>query len=289
MRRFFLACLICFTHVLSVCAVEPTKDSIAIGIPRSIFRDIPPALLSFANQPFLDLMKAQTGYKGSVKNDPEAMTLAKELAEGKLDLVVFLGHEFAWAKEKYPDLTPLVVATPRPKELRAYVLVRQDSKITQFPELKGQKIALPKTSRDLAKLYFEKKLAENDISTASFGEIVKADTVENALHMVVDGEADATFVDHASWNYYQKLHPGRSSSLKELSKSDPFPPTVIAYKKGSLDEATLKKLRDGLLTSHENKKGQILMQTIKLEKFDPVPEKYTDMIKECLKQYPTPK
>ncbi len=289
MRRALFACSVLLTQVLVASAAEPTKESVAIGIPRSIFRDIPPALLTFANQPFLDLMKTQTGLKGTVKNDPDAMTLAKDLDDKKLDLVVFLGHEYAWAKAKYPTLEALVVATPRPKEIRAYVLVRQDSKLTQITDLKGQKVAVPKTSRDQAKLFFDKKLAENDISTASFGESIKADTVENALHMVVDGDADATFVDHASWNYFQKLHPGRSSNLKELAKSDLFPPTVIAYKKGSLDEATLKKLRDGLLTAHDTKKGQILMQTIKLEKFDTVPEKYNDTLKECLKQYPAPK
>ena len=38
-----------------------------------------------------------------------------------------------------------------------------------------------------------------------------------------------------SQNYFQKLYPGASQNLRILARSDVFPPTVVAYKKGALE------------------------------------------------------
>ena len=113
------------------------KPSVRVGIPRSIFRDIPPALLTFADLPFKDLMKTQTGFDGDVINDAEALNIARDIDAGKVQLGVFLGHEFAWAQQKYPDLEPLVCSVPRPKEIQAFLLVRHDCKADHLGEMKG--------------------------------------------------------------------------------------------------------------------------------------------------------
>src|SRR5439155_4197512 len=64
------------------------KDVYRIGIPKSAFRDVPPALLSFAGMPFKDLMKSQTGLDGEVILDPDAMNIARQMDSGKLQLGV---------------------------------------------------------------------------------------------------------------------------------------------------------------------------------------------------------
>jgi ABC-type phosphate/phosphonate transport system substrate-binding protein len=105
---------------------------------------------------------------------------------------------------------------------------------------------------------------------------------------VIEGDADVTVADQAAWNYFQKLYPGASENLRVLSKSEIFPPTVIAFKSGSLDDAVIKKVREGLLTAHETSKVAKLLNLIKVEKFDEVPAGYQESLKACLKAYPTP-
>lgn len=267
-------------------AAEP--ETMRIGIPRSIFRDVPPALLSFANQPFKDLMKVQTGFTGEIMNDPDALKIAKEIHDGKLQLGVFLGHEFAWAKLKYPELEPLVIAVPKPREVQAFLLVRHDCKATNLGDLKGAKIVQASTLRDHAKLFLEKRQAD-ELAGGTLCTVEKTATVHDAIHKVIDGDADITVADLGAWNYFQKLYPGPAQNLKVLSKSDVFPSTVIAYKKNALSEATTKKLRDGLLSAHENTKGATMMRTIKMEKFEAVPTTYMDSLKPVQKEYPAPK
>jgi ABC-type phosphate/phosphonate transport system substrate-binding protein len=263
------------------------KDVYKIGIPRSIFRDVPPALLAFAGQPLKDLMKTQGGIEGDVVNAADAMSVARDIDAGKLHLGVFFGHEFAQAKDKYPKLEAIVCTAPRPREVQAFLIVRWDCEAKSFADMKGTKLAIANKSRDHARLFLAKKQAE-ELGGESNCTTEKCDTVHDAIEKVLEGEADVTVVDAAAWNYFQKLYPGRSKNLRELARSDVFPPTVIAYKTGSLDEAVVKSLREGLLTAHENAKAARLMNLIRIDRFDSVPENYDESLKACLKAYPTP-
>jgi ABC-type phosphate/phosphonate transport system substrate-binding protein len=258
-----------------------------VGIPRSAFRDLPPAMVAVAGEPFKVLMKAQTGLDGEVVVDPDALGVARQLDAGKLQMGVFLGHEFAWAKEKYPALEAMVVTVPRPREIQAILLVRWDCKATTLGDLKGSKLVVAKNVRDHARLYLDRKKAE-DMGGGEFCSTEKADNVHDAIHKVIAEEADLTVADGAAWNYFQKLYPGASQNLKVLARSDVFPPTVVAYRTGALDEATMKTLRTGLLTAHEASKGARLLNMIKVEKFEEVPAGYDDMLKACRKAYPAP-
>jgi ABC-type phosphate/phosphonate transport system substrate-binding protein len=260
---------------------------IKVGIPKSAFRDVPPALLSVAGDAFKDLMKSQTGLDGEVGLDADALKIARQLDEGRLQLGVFLGHEFAWAKDKYPALEPLVCTVPRPRDVQAFLLVRWDCKATTLAEMKGTKLVLAKNGRDHVRLFLERKKTE-DMADGGFEAIEKAETVHDAIHKVIEGDADLTVADGASWNYFQKLYPGASQNLKVLAKSDVFPPTVVAYRKGTLSDATLQTIRSGLLTAHEGSKGAKLMNLIKLDRFEEVPAGYDDMLNSCRKAYPTP-
>jgi ABC-type phosphate/phosphonate transport system substrate-binding protein len=263
------------------------KEVYRIGIPKSAFRDVPPSLLSFAGMPFKDLMKSQTGLDGDVVLEPDALEIARMLESGKLQLGVFLGHEFAWVRDKHPTLEPIVCTVPRPKEIQAFLLVRYDNKAQTLADLRGCKLALATTTRDHARLFLDKKRT-TEMTGGAFCSTEKAPTVHDAINKVIEGDADVTVADQAAWNYYRKLYPGASENLRVLSKSEVFPPTVIAFKKGSLDDTVIKKVRDGLLTAHETSKVVKLLNLIKVEKFDAVPAGYDESLKECLKAYPAP-
>lgn len=285
MYRFVLssALVVLFGSV----ATAEEKLVLRVAIPKSAFRDVPAPLLTFATQPFRDLIKTQTGFDGQVLSDAEALPLARDIDAGKIHLGVFLGHEFAWAQQKYPDLMPVVCSVPKPKEIQAFVLVRHDQKGTSLSDMKGTRLIVAAGLRDHARLFLDKKQAE-DMTSGGFCSTSKAATVQDALYKVIESEADVTVADQAAWRYFQKLYPGASQNLRVLAQSDVFPPTVIACKKGKLTDEQLKKVKDGLMTAHQSKQGGRLMGMIKLEKFDELPTGYMDSIKSCLKLYPVP-
>ncbi|HVK08198.1 MAG TPA: PhnD/SsuA/transferrin family substrate-binding protein [Gemmataceae bacterium] len=286
MSRFLLPALV--LALVGADARAGDKPKLRVGIPRSIFRDIPPALLTFANQPFKDIIRTQTGFEGDVVNDAEALNIARDLDAGKVQLAVFLGHEFAWAQQKYPDLEPLLCSVPRPKEIQAFILVRHDCKAVHLGEMKGQRLVLATGTRDHARLFLEKRQVDEMGTMTGFCSLSKTGTVHDALHKLIDNEADVTVADQAAWRYFQKLYPGAAQNLKVLAESSVFPATVIAYKKGALTDDQLGKVRDGLMTAHQSKQGGRLMGMIKVDKFDRLPDGYGDAVKACLKSYPVP-
>lgn len=285
--RHSLTAIFLAVVIVPAIGLAEEREVIRIGIPRSMFQEIPPGLISFAGQPFQDLIKAQTGLNGDVLNEADSFVVSRDLNDGKLQLGVFLGHEFAWARQKYPNLEPLVCAVPRMKEVQALLLVRHDCKAATLADLKGSKLVIATAMRDHPRMFLESRRAE-EIKVGGFGSTEKVETQHDAIYKVMESEADVTAVDSAAWAYFEKLYPGPCQNLRILARSDVFPPNVIAFKKGSLDDANIKALRDGLSTAHENSKARRMMTVIRLDRFDSPPKNYDEMLKACLKAYPKP-
>jgi len=287
MKRIMIA-------VAMVIALDPSVSTAGddqlyrIAIAKSAIREVPQDLLPFAGDSLQELMKARTGLNGKVTLDHEWSALVRNLNDGELELGVLQGHEYAWAKQKYPDLQALVCSIERPKEVMAYLLVRHDCKAANLTDLKGGKLVLATTLKDHARLFLEKRQGV-EMGKESFGTVAKTDTVHEAIHKVIAEEFDVTAADHASWNYFQKLYPGAAKNLKVIAKSEEFPSAVLVYKKGHVDEVALKKLRDGLVSAHETTKGARMMAMMRIEKFVDVPDSFEATVATCLKAYPTPR
>jgi ABC-type phosphate/phosphonate transport system substrate-binding protein len=264
-----------------------TKPVYRIGLPGSAVRDVPPALLALAGLPFEELWKDQTGLDGEVVQDPDTANVVRALDSGKLQFGVLQGHEYAWAQEKYPALVPLVCSIDRPKELQAVLLVRHDSKAKTLGDLKGGKVAIGANLRDHARLFLDNRRAD-EMAGASFAGTEKTETVHDAIHKVIAGDADVAVADHAAWSYFQKLYPGPSKNIKVLARSGDFPATVLVYKKGALDEEVVKKIKQAFLTAHQTTKGARMMTAIRVERFEAIPDGYEDSLKACRKLYPMP-
>ncbi len=269
-------------------AAAGEKEVYRIGITKGAVRDVPKDLLTTAGESFRELMKNQTGLNGAVTLDQEWPRVARDLNDGALELGVLQGHEFAWAKQKYPDLLPLVCSVARPKPVTAYLLVLHDSKAGSLADLKDGKLVVAAALKDHARLFLAKRQAE-EMGGATFKSTATADTAHEAIQKVIDGEADLTVTDHSAWNYFQKLYPGASKNLKVMAESEEFPPTVLVYKKAGVDETALKKLRDGLLTAHETAKAVQLMRSVRIERFGPLPDGFEATVAACLKAYPPPR
>ena len=67
-----------------------------------------------------------------------------------------------------------------------------------------------------------------------------------------------------------------------------FPAAVIAYRPGILDEATLKKFRDGMLGADQTILGKQMLTLWKLTAFAPVPDDYDQTLLDIVKTYPAP-
>ena len=240
-------------------------------------------------RPLKTLMESQTGMTGTFDSGGECRNLAQLLQDDKCQLAVFHGVEFAWVRQKHPDLKPLVIAVRDGEPMYACLVVRCDSNLASLCDLKGKSLALSRQSREHCRLFLERRCeAAGKCPQKFFAKVTSPTDAEDALDDVVDGVVDAALVDGATLERFQRVKGERFAKLKTAVKSEPFPPAVIAYKPGVLSEETLKKFRNGLITANQNPKGKALLTMCRLTCFQAVPSNYEQLLLGIAKAYPPP-
>ncbi|MBY0522861.1 MAG: phosphate/phosphite/phosphonate ABC transporter substrate-binding protein [Gemmataceae bacterium] len=275
-------------EVPDVGAAEPAQP-LRVGMPKSLFRDLPQTALPLLSGPLTKMLQTQTGVQGScvVAGTIEEMT--QQIESGKLQLGVYAGHEFAWARQQCPDLRPLVIAVAKQRKPRAFIVCRTDSKSASFADLKGQKMAVPFFSREHCHIVLDTCLeAESASAKEFFGDVTRPANLEAALDHVVQGKVDAALVDSVAMDWYKQQKPGCYSWVKVITESVEFPSPVVAYHPQGLDGKVAKKLKDALTNAQKTAQGKELLSNLRLTAFEPVPDDYEEMLGKILKAYPAP-
>jgi ABC-type phosphate/phosphonate transport system substrate-binding protein len=263
------------------------QQPIKIGMVSSLFRDMPEPLVTAMMRPFGALMQSQTGVAGELVQGGDACHLGKLLAEGKVQLAVMHGVEFAWAKQQFPRLTPMMIAVNQTRNLHACVVTRKDDKINELADLHGKKIGFPKHSRQHCHLYFERRCVGGDVTTQKvFADIDSPANAEDALDDVVDGITPAAVIDSVGLDCYERRKPSRFGMLKIIQTSEAFPAAVVAYVPGTLDEDTVNQFQHGLMNAKQTAMGRQFMMLWKLTAFEPVPANYEASLVSIAKAYP---
>jgi ABC-type phosphate/phosphonate transport system substrate-binding protein len=232
-------------------------------------------------------IKDETGLDNEIFRQKNWRELADKMAKGKLQVGVFQGYEYAWAKEKYPDLKPLALAINVYRYPVVYVVAKRTNPAKDFAGLKGQSLANPATGQHYLRLFIDRQCeALGKKPEAFFTKIESPDNVETALDEVVDGTVQAVVADRAGLEAYKRRKPGRFKQLKEVARSQPLPPTIITYYDAVLDEATVKRLRDGLLRASRTEKGETMLTFFRLTGFEMPPNDFERVLEQTRKNYP---
>jgi ABC-type phosphate/phosphonate transport system substrate-binding protein len=129
--------------------------------------------------------------------------------------------------------------------------------------------------------------ADHKDLAAFFNSIEKSAAPNDALDNVARGKAQAAIIDSAALEFYKEVRgPVFAKNLRVLMQSDDFPPAVIVYRPGTLDEATIGQFRDGLLKAHANVDGRAMMKSWRIEAFELVGKDYDKRLADVLKAYP---
>jgi ABC-type phosphate/phosphonate transport system substrate-binding protein len=273
----------------STLGADNNPNGVRIGMVNSLFRDVPESTLAAMMTPFSAVMQAQTGVRGELVPGGEVNVLADQIASDKIQLGVFHGIEFAWARTKHPELRPLAIAVNQDRHVRALLVVRADNLTADALHLHDQVLAMPQQSKLHCHLFAD-KCCEPSHKTAGqfFSKVMTPPNSEEALDDVVDKEVAAAIVDGVAFESYKRRKPGRVSKLRVVLTSEVFPTAVIAYKPGSVDEATIAKFREGLVGASHNIMGRQMLTLWKLTAFETIPDDYEPTLVEIVKTYPAP-
>lgn len=275
---------------LCLSARGKADQPLRIGVVQSLFRYATEAEAKASMGRFEAFMMNRTGLGGEFRKIEDPFELAEQVEKEKLHLGTFHGIEFAWVKQRYPKLTPLVVAVNQSHQLRAHVLVAKDSPIKDFAGLKGKTLSFPKGTREHCRIFIEGLcVKQGDGLDKFFAEVARPDNMEDALDDAVDGMVQAVLVDNVGLENYQQRKAARFAKLKEIEKSEIFPAGTVAYHEGNVDEETLDKVKKALLTANDSAEGKQILFNWKLTAFERVPRDYGKLVEDIAKAYPAKK
>lgn len=269
-------------------AAEETPSSIRIGMVRSFFPNLPAPTVQILIQPFKSLLEAQGGLPAEIVAVDDPYDLARQLVDKKLHVGLFHGHEFAWARQKYPQLKPLVSSVNQQQTLHGYLVVKEDDPAQSFADVKGQTLALPLATRSYARVFFDGACKQLGDTPEKLFQVCSPADIEDALDQVVDGKVRCCVVDSTSLARFEKNKPGRFRQLKMAVESDVFPAAVVAYVGTDLSEAFLNRYRVGLQEAAKTRRGQQLLMLCRTNGFEPVNAAYEKQLSHILQVYPAP-
>jgi ABC-type phosphate/phosphonate transport system substrate-binding protein len=233
------------------------------------------------------LIKEETGLDNRLTYLKSWRELARQLVKGEKQLGAFEGYEFAWAQAKYPGLKPLAVAVNVHRYPVACVVVKRESKVSDFSDLQGKSIFLPPGGPHHLRLFVERRCtASRKTVETFFSKVATQDTFEDALDDVVDGVTDAAAVDQTALDAYRRRKPGRATRLRELLRSQSFPPAVVAYHGNVPDEAARRRFLTGLLAAHTKEKGRSTLALFRVTAFEGVPADFDRALARTRRAYP---
>ncbi len=270
-------------------ASEDEAHQVRIGLVSSLFRDTSEALMQIIMRPFKSLLEKQTGMKGQLVSGGDAQHLGQRLKQGEVHLGIFHGVEYAWAKSRFPQLKPLLIAVNKQPFLRAHLLVRAEGAIQGIDDLKGRTIDLPTLSREHCWLFLERRCVPvGQKAEKFFARINRPRDAAYAIENVIEGTSHAAVVDDADLAAYRTQSPESFAKIRLLKQSEPFPCAVIAYQPGTLSDSLLAQFRTGMLAAKNSKQGQRMMQMCRITSFEEVPEDFDKMLDDIAKAYPPP-
>lgn len=277
--------------VAAACVTQRAEGQAAtklkIGLPKTMFRDVPAAVMDAAAIPFRDLFKRQAGIDGDVSLVESHEALAAQMKDGKVDVGVFTGFEYAWVKTAYPEVVPLVVAIPNGRTFQAVLVVNKASKAEKPSDLAGACVGIPIGTKAHCHLYIERLrlgLPADCCGTAK----MEPKGADEVLDAVAAGQLTAALVDISALTAYQNNKPGAHAQLREVAKSEVFPPSVVAYRKG-LDAASVSKMHAGLVKAGGTPQGRAFMMLSKMKGFEELPADFEAELKRITAAYPPPK
>jgi ABC-type phosphate/phosphonate transport system substrate-binding protein len=272
---------------------DAPPKKVRVGLAKSLFRDAPEPVVQIVMRPFKTFLETQTGSSGELVVSPDFETLGQQLKDDQVQIGVFHGYEFAWAKQKNPQLKAIVLAVNENPIQRACLVVRTNCKAETYADLKGQTLAYPSLNRPHCKLFLDNRCVKSGTAADKFyGEVTAPVDSEDALDNVADGTVQAAIVDATALDAYKVNKPGRAKLLKALLQSEAFPSAVIAYNPAAANPAVtaaaLERFRAGLLGARKTADGKKLLQMCRITSFEELPADYEQVFTDIAKAYPSP-
>jgi len=187
--------------------------------------------------------------------------------KGQIDLAFICSGPYAVSKEIFGFealATPIVRGIPF---YHSYLIVNKNSPFQKIEELRDHVFAFTDPKSNTGALVPTYWLAEMGETPESFFSSVNYTySHDNSIMAVAKALVDGATVDGHIWEYYNVRKPVYTSQTRILKKSQPFgsPPLVASV---YLPEKLKAKIRNTLLTMHQEPDGRRILKELMIDRF----------------------
>lgn len=161
---------------------------------------------------------------------------------------------------------------------QSLIIVRADSGMASFDDLKGKRFAFTDPLSNTGRLYplslLRERLTTPELFFASSAYTYSHD---NSILAVLDGVADGASVDSLVYHQWAAAHPDKAGELKVLQASPPYgsPPFVVAP---ATSPALRDSLQKALLSMTADPEGRHILKLLGVDRFrEPADSEYDDV------------
>ncbi len=205
------------------------------------------------------------------------------LGNGSIDIAFICSGPYAATKEQYGFELLAAPEVGGSHFYRAYLIVNTASPYQDLNDLKGKTFAFTDRESNTGRLVPLHWLAlTGEKPETFFGKSVFTYSHDNSILAVAKGLVDGAAVDGLVWEYFNQTNPEVTSETRVIRKSEPYgvPPVVAS---SSLSPAEKDKIRNILLTAHEDRKGRKILDGLKIDRFIVPRDEWYDSIRALIK------
>jgi phosphonate transport system substrate-binding protein len=162
----------------------------------------------------------------------------------------------------------------------SYIIVKKNSSVKSFQELRGKKFAFTDPLSNTGKLVPTYMLAKmNETPDSFFQNYVFVKSHDNAIKAVAQGLVDGAAVDSLIWEYLNRTGAEFTSKTTIIEKSPPFgiPPVVVPK---TMDARLKQRLKQIFLNAHTDDEGREILDKMMIDKFVEVDDHAYDSVRE---------
>jgi phosphonate transport system substrate-binding protein len=273
---FFLAITCAIFPV--ACADAEDNSRLRIGFTGSAFQDVTNTDIKAAVSVLIRKVAWQHFGKAESRFYETLPEMATDLKNRKIEILATPVEEYMELKKELPIEPLLISSTEKGTEMELLLLVRKDSGVHSFHDLRRRTIAMPSRNPrclDMYMAWLEIMLMEEGSKGIDtyFSSVKETRTAAKAIMPVFFRQADACIVTRQVFDLTAEMNPQISRELTIIASKGKLSQGIIAVDR-RLSEESKENLRQAFLTLHQTPEGQQLLMLFKVRKLVPIVPNY---------------
>jgi ABC-type phosphate/phosphonate transport system substrate-binding protein len=259
-------------------AVQSLPFHVNIGFSSGAFVSIPKEDIKIASRILVQKVARNTVGSADSKIYDSIADIEQDLKTKRLDVIALTTDDFLELSTRTPLDPMLVTATSKGHEVELLLLVRKDSAIRSFGDLRNRRIAIPAKQNQFGSMYsiwLETLVRRHGFPGGAgfFAAVAETKKPSQALMQVFFRQSDACVTTTQFLDLSSELNPQIGRELKVIERLPKLAGGIMAFR-SDLPEEHKKRIRQALLTLHEDQEGKQLFVLFQLKKLLPYRPEY---------------